>query len=694
MAFKKLATLVVSLTASTSDLKKGLGNANNFIDRFSKKYRNSMRKLGREFGSLRTAIVGAFAASGITKFLGSLKELEQVSKSLGISVESLQRFEFVAEKTGVSVERMRDALREMHIRLQDAREGTGDTADGVRRLGINLDELLKKSPEQQFHILTEAIRQLGDVGSRQQVGEFFFGEAWEDVIRLSSMSAKELADLQAQAHLTGSVFRNEFVTDTNQATKSITQLYDTVKGKGAQAFQGILEGLGIADVETKAQGLKELRDEYARISGEIQDLERSIDNLEAASESGNPLTKFLANRDLRTAYDILARLTDKSATYADAIFYLERALEGVSTVPKPPDWQSPDQLQRLADIEADRVENVKRLADLYGADLFNGIAKLSKVDAAFLKDSDIQLVKTYLEETDRARTVTEELRQELGNEVQQLHQNYQEMTDRVRRFVTDKAEAERLYLEISAQYRDEYQAMVVSQLGTEEEQLRLSYENRLATIKMFYGNTAKAQELALKAEKKYRNTVRHLEIDAWEEKHRYTRDGFAQLASLTSSGNQDLANLGRIASIGSITMDAAAAIMRGYADLGPWAAPAYAAVVATVAAAQIGEVMRGAQMFATGGHMSAGNPYIVGERGPELVIPGHSGQVVPNHKLGDMGANVTIIEDSSNAGQISKTDDGIQIAVAAVYNKMARDIGHGTGIARVMEGKYGLRRAT
>jgi hypothetical protein len=37
---------------------------------------------------------------------------------------------------------------------------------------------------------------------------------------------------------------------------------------------------------------------------------------------------------------------------------------------------------------------------------------------------------------------------------------------------------------------------------------------------------------------------------------------------------------------------------------------------------------------ATGGPVTAGNPYIVGEQGPELFIPGRTGSIVPNNTMG------------------------------------------------------------
>jgi TP901 family phage tail tape measure protein len=45
---------------------------------------------------------------------------------------------------------------------------------------------------------------------------------------------------------------------------------------------------------------------------------------------------------------------------------------------------------------------------------------------------------------------------------------------------------------------------------------------------------------------------------------------------------------------------------------------------------------------ALGGPVNAGQTYMVGERGPELVTFGRSGMVTPNHELGGQGINITI----------------------------------------------------
>jgi len=50
---------------------------------------------------------------------------------------------------------------------------------------------------------------------------------------------------------------------------------------------------------------------------------------------------------------------------------------------------------------------------------------------------------------------------------------------------------------------------------------------------------------------------------------------------------------------------------------------------------------------ANGGPVGAGQPYMVGERGPELFVPGAQGNIVPNNAMG--GANVTVNVDASGS---------------------------------------------
>ena len=54
----------------------------------------------------------------------------------------------------------------------------------------------------------------------------------------------------------------------------------------------------------------------------------------------------------------------------------------------------------------------------------------------------------------------------------------------------------------------------------------------------------------------------------------------------------------------------------------------------------VGKIFGGGR--AIGGPVNAGTAYLVGERGPEIVVPGSSGTVIPNHRLGGGGTAVSV----------------------------------------------------
>lgn len=66
----------------------------------------------------------------------------------------------------------------------------------------------------------------------------------------------------------------------------------------------------------------------------------------------------------------------------------------------------------------------------------------------------------------------------------------------------------------------------------------------------------------------------------------------------------------------------------------------------------LGPIPNPIAMRAMGGPVMAGRPYIVGEKGPELMVPSSSGEIVPNHELGRGGGRgaITIYGDVSFYG--------------------------------------------
>lgn len=67
---------------------------------------------------------------------------------------------------------------------------------------------------------------------------------------------------------------------------------------------------------------------------------------------------------------------------------------------------------------------------------------------------------------------------------------------------------------------------------------------------------------------------------------------------------------------------------------------------------------------AAGGPVSAGSPYLVGERGPELFMPRTSGSIYPNDAMGVGGSNIVVNVDATGTNVQGNSDDSKRLGEA------------------------------
>jgi TP901 family phage tail tape measure protein len=76
-----------------------------------------------------------------------------------------------------------------------------------------------------------------------------------------------------------------------------------------------------------------------------------------------------------------------------------------------------------------------------------------------------------------------------------------------------------------------------------------------------------------------------------------------------------------------------------------------------------GGLLGGLFKRAGGGTVTGRQPYMVGEKGPELFMPGRSGAIIPNHSLGGGAINVVVNVDASGSSVSGDQAQGKQLGV-------------------------------
>ncbi len=144
------------------------------------------------FGKLIKSVAGFAAAylsvrsviRGSRDILSLGADLEHLHQQTGIAVSSLQTLQQAFKDNGVGSQRLGKSISDMQRRIDDAGRGVGESVQAFQRLGVNLDELRRLSPEAQFELLAERIASIEDPAARSALAMAIFSKSGAELLPL------------------------------------------------------------------------------------------------------------------------------------------------------------------------------------------------------------------------------------------------------------------------------------------------------------------------------------------------------------------------------------------------------------------------------------------------------------------------------------------------------------------------------
>ena len=197
----------------------------------------------------------------------SAKELQTLSSVTGQDVEQIQEFEYASEMLGVSYDRVKDSLKEITNKMQEARDGTKDAESAFDRLGVSIktaDGRLRDASD----VLSDTRHALNAIGDRTERAAYemdIFGGALKDLdsgeklekITSSMVKAQESADSAVTAFDQLGIS----ITDADGNLRDATDVfYETVDALGAMQNRTERDALAMDLMSESAQELNPLID--------------------------------------------------------------------------------------------------------------------------------------------------------------------------------------------------------------------------------------------------------------------------------------------------------------------------------------------------------------------------------------------------------------------------------------------------
>lgn len=187
-------------------------------------------------GFTAIASVVSAIALGIYKFTEKFAEtgdeIAKTARDIGLTGESLQKWQYASELAGVSQEEFNTSLKFFSKELIDASNGIGMMKDSLAILGINLKDgngIIKDNNVLLFEI-AEKLKNIPDAATRAKVATDLFGRSGIRMSQLLGQGSNALEKFMKEAEDLGLIISEDTLIATEELNDNILRLQSSFKG--------------------------------------------------------------------------------------------------------------------------------------------------------------------------------------------------------------------------------------------------------------------------------------------------------------------------------------------------------------------------------------------------------------------------------------------------------------------------------
>lgn len=678
-----LATLTIDINARLASIEKDMGRAAQIAERNAKRMQEAFTGVTAALGTLGGVLSAGMLAGWVKQAVDFADALDQLSERTGVSVESLNGLSYAVQLSGGDMEALEKGLQSLNKKLSEFSAGDKSTVELFNALGISATDAegallqladvfpqLEKTDQVRAgtELLGKAYASLVPLLAQGRAGLQGLIEEGQKLNPITAENAKQAAafnDNLDRLRLVSTSLAQQIGNVVIPALNQLAEEFLRTQKAGLsfwQALKGtIFEGL---DDPTVTAGGK-----IKKFAAELADVEKQLASRTGASFGGESMTRDLEKRaETLRKYIALQKDVQASEALSGGDGYqspLDRLASGGGqkiTLPKIGGSIKPAKAPRAAK-EKD-YEPLAEAAKVYE----KALSELVKAQAE-AETSGLGLTKTQ----------TRLMEVMMSPEWLMMPDSWRasvaaqgEATITLEKFAAEQKRLNELLTDSGLEQQRADMALLAKAFETGQ----ISAEKYVEAVQRALGNVD-----VKPVEDQFADLKRAIEG--------FGQDAAAAIVDFALTGKMSFSDMTE-----SILADIARMLV--YQNI---TGPISRAVGGFDFAGFIGDMFGGAR--ATGGPVSSGKTYLVGEKGPELLTMGGNGYVTPNHAIG--GGTVVNVQVQNNAGQVAQatataTTDStgntqIMVIIEQIEGKMARRIQQGGGLAPTLEGRYGLNPA-
>jgi len=588
----------------------------------------------RGLGAGVLALVGGVGAIGafITRTTQAVSSLQDLKDASGSSIENLSRLVSVAQRAGIDFGTVSQALLKFNQSLGTAKSGS-PAAELIERLGLSVAELRKQDPAEALVAVAQGLGRFADDGDKARAQAVLFGEGVGRIAPLlkelnsglgagALLTTKQAAaydDLAKSATKLSTELQELAVRSAGPAVTALARMFALSDQAKAAGFDGLLDA-ALAFNTTELGRLDNLNERLTVLVTRYREVSSLAEGIRASGKAvPRELENELASLERRERF-LRALQKERGGGRGDGPVQAASigplaGTEGIQASRAAIEQYTQglrDQLLATQNLGAEEQARIAINRGLLGvlaeADKTQVLSLARAVDAT-------RLLKAADEQSAALKAEGARLTASLRTEQERLN-------DEVERADT-LLQAGAITVDTWARAWQRFAAGGVKELTQQLAELREFKLPELAVplqqVSEFAGQAARNIQDALgdSVLRVFQGNAESI-ADTW-------RDLLQRMAAQALSaklGEALFGNFGKTGEFGGLV-------------------------------GAIGSSLGFGGFRANGGPVTAGRAYVVGERGPEVIVPRGAGNVVPNEALGGLTVNYNVAAGVTRGEMVS-----------------------------------------
>jgi hypothetical protein len=238
-----MPTLSIDIQAKLATFQDSLGRVERQVGGLAGKLDSAFSGLTSTLG----ALAGAAGVAALTRFvqqgIDAADALDDVAQKSGIAVESLSALGYAAKIEGINVEAFGGSITKLNVNLQAAAQGSKEMQLAFAAVGISASEINNIRPDEAFRRIAEAFANLSDGSEKSALAVRLFGKSGADLIPLLNGGAAGLSRAAEEARRFGLIVSSETAAAAGQFNDNLARLKLSAEGLGVVIGTAVLPSL-------------------------------------------------------------------------------------------------------------------------------------------------------------------------------------------------------------------------------------------------------------------------------------------------------------------------------------------------------------------------------------------------------------------------------------------------------------------